>query len=205
MDRAATRSGDRWKTIILVGVISSALIVYVLYQQHAASDRSANRALVAAGLPAPDFAFPDLDNNMVRLSDLKGKVVFLNIWATWCSPCREEMPSMEKLYQEMKGHPFEILAVSIDSLGAKAVGPFMKEFKLSFPALLDPQGTIQQLYGTTGIPESFIIDGDGTIVAKVIGARDWAAADAVRALKKLAQKPAGEKSGSRNQTSGAAQ
>lgn len=202
MDGTATRSGDRWKAIILVGVISAALIVYVLYQLERGSDRPAKRALVVAGRPAPDFAFPGLDNAMVRLSDLKGKVVFLNIWATWCSPCREEMPSMERLYQEMKGQPFEILAVSIDSLGAKAVGPFMKELKLSFPALLDPQGTIQQLYGTTGVPETFIIDKDGIVAAKVIGARDWAAPDAVQALKKLAQKPAGELRSSRSQASG---
>jgi len=117
---------------------------------------------------------------MVSLSDYKGKVVFLNIWATWCPPCREEMPSMEKLYQKLKGEDFEILAVSIDVLGARAVAPFMKEYKLSFPALLDPEGTVQRLYGTTAIPESFIIAKDGVIVSKVTGAKDWASPDTIR-------------------------
>jgi len=192
MDRTATRSGERLKSIILVVVIAAALGIYVLYQLHNASDRPSIQPLVVAGTPAPDFALPGLDGKIVRLSDFKGKVVFLNIWATWCSPCREEMPSMEKLYQEMKGQPFEMLAVSIDILGAKAVAPFMAELKLSFPALLDPQGTLERQYGTTGVPESFIIDKEGIIAAKVIGARDWTAPDAVQFLKKLAQNPGGE-------------
>jgi thiol-disulfide isomerase/thioredoxin len=126
---------------------------------------------------------------MVNLSDYRGKVVFLNIWATWCPPCREEMPSMEKLYRELRGESFEILAVSIDALGAKAVAPFMKEYRLSFPALLDPQGTVQQLYGTTGIPESFIIDKKGIIAEKIIGARNWATPEVIRFFRNLIQKP----------------
>jgi thiol-disulfide isomerase/thioredoxin len=126
---------------------------------------------------------------MVSLSDYRGKVVFLNIWATWCPPCREEMPSMEKLYRELRGEGFEILAVSIDALGAKAVAPFMKEYRLSFPALLDPEGTVQQLYGTTGIPESFIIDKKGIIAEKIIGARNWATPEVIRFFRNLIQKP----------------
>ena len=132
------------------------------------------------GLPAPDFVFPGLDGKMVGLADYKGKVVFLNIWATWCPPCREEMPSMEKLYHELKGEGFEILAVSIDVAGAKAVAPFMNEHRLSFPALLDPKGTIKNLYGATGVPESFIINKEGLIEQIIIGPMDWATPDVVR-------------------------
>jgi cytochrome c biogenesis protein CcmG/thiol:disulfide interchange protein DsbE len=95
-------------------------------------------------------------------------VVLLNIWATWCPPCVEEMPSMEKLHQELKDDGFEILAVSIDVSGAKAVIPFMKKHKLSFPALTDTKGAIKSLYQTTGVPESFIIDKDGIIVEKEV-------------------------------------
>lgn len=196
MDRTESLSGNRLKPIILVGVIAVALGIFVLYQLQKNSDSPTNRPLVVVDRPAPDFSLPRLDGEIVRLSDFRGKVVFLNIWATWCSPCREEMPSMERLYQEMKGQPFEILAVSIDILGAKAVAPFMTEFKLSFPALLDPQGSIQRLYGATGVPESFIIDKNGIIAAKVIGARDWASPDAVKVIKDLAQRPWGEFQGS---------
>jgi thiol-disulfide isomerase/thioredoxin len=125
---------------------------------------------------------------MVSLADYKGKVVFLNIWATWCPPCREEMPSMEKLYQELKGKDFEILAVSIDKLGAKVVAPFMKEYKLNFPAILDTEGTIQNLYGTTGVPESFIIDKKGLIEKIIIGPMDWSTPEVVRFFRELIQK-----------------
>jgi peroxiredoxin len=192
MEQTEAQSGNRLKSMILIGVIAAALGIYAVVQLQKTSDRSASQPLVAVGLPAPDFALPGLDGSTVRLSDFRGKVVFLNIWATWCSPCREEMPSMEKLYQEMKGLPFEILAVSIDIRGAKVVGPFMAELKLSFPALLDPQGTVGRLYGTTGVPESFIIDQDGIITAKVIGARNWASPDAIQLFKKLAQKQGAE-------------
>ena len=130
---------------------------------------------VRVGTPAPDFSFPDLDGKIVSLSDYKGKLVLLNIWATWCRPCVSEMPSMEKLYNKFKKEGFEILAVSIDIKGKKVVAPFMELHNLSFKALLDTQGTIQEIYRTTGIPESFVIDKNGVIIEKVIGPLDWAA------------------------------
>jgi peroxiredoxin len=140
------------------------------------------------GLPAPDFVLPGLDGKQVSLGDYKGKVVFLNIWATWCPPCREEMPSMEKLYKELRGEDFEILAVSIDTAGVTAVAPFMKEFHPSFLVLLDPAGKIKNLYGTTGVPESFIINKEGRIEKIIIGPMDWATPDAVRFFRDLIQK-----------------
>jgi len=125
---------------------------------------------------------------MVSLADYKGKVVLLNIWATWCLPCVDEMPSMEKLHLELKEEGFEILAVSIDETGAKAVLPFMNKHKLSFPALTDTKGVTKSLYQTTGVPESFIIDKDGIIVEKIIGPRNWAAPGAIRSFRNLIQK-----------------
>jgi peroxiredoxin len=107
---------------------------------------------------AQDFGLPNLRGDYVRLSDYRGKVVFLNIWATWCPPCREEMPSMESLYQRLKGRDFEMLAVSIDREGEKVVRPFAAKYGLTFPALLDPDSKTSRLCGLTGIPESFIID-----------------------------------------------
>jgi peroxiredoxin len=127
---------------------------------------------VRKGTPAPGFSFKSLKGQTVALRDFRGKVVFLNIWATWCEPCREEMPSMEHLYQRFRGRPFEILAVSIDR-NPREVGPFRDEFKLSFPILLDPRGRITRLYRATGVPETFLIDARGVIRERFIGARDW--------------------------------
>jgi peroxiredoxin len=177
-----------YKSIIIICLLVVILGILILLQGKDAIFNADKRPILKPGLPAPDFNYPGLDGKMVSLSDYRGKVVFLNIWATWCPPCREEMPSMEKLYRELKGEAFEILAVSIDAQGAKVVAPFMKEYRLSFPALLDSQGTVQQLYGTTGIPESFIIDKEGVIAEKIIGARNWATPEVIRFFRYLIQK-----------------
>jgi peroxiredoxin len=137
------------------------------------------------GRLAPNFTLPRLDGKMVSLSDYRGQVVLVNIWATWCPPCVDEMPSMEKLYQELKGKNFEILAVSIDAPGEKVVAPFMKKNNLSFPALLDPEGTIKSVYQTTGVPESFIVNKQGILVEKIIGPRNWVDPAAVRYLRDM--------------------
>jgi len=125
------------------------------------------------GDPAPDFLLPNLDGNLVHLGSLKGKVIFLNFWATWCPPCKEEMPSMESLYQRLRGRPFEMLAVSIDEEGKGAVQPFMEKYSLTFPALLDREKKIAAVYGITGIPETFIIRKQGVIDLKIIGPQNW--------------------------------
>jgi cytochrome c biogenesis protein CcmG/thiol:disulfide interchange protein DsbE len=141
------------------------------------------------GFPAPNFTFPDLNGQQVILSDLRGKVVLINIWATWCPPCRKEMPSMQKLFERFKGENFEILAVSIDSTGREAVAPFMRTMNLTFPALLDPKEDIRSLYGVTGVPESFIIDKEGIVVEKIIGPIDWATPKAFLFFQDLINQP----------------
>jgi peroxiredoxin len=125
------------------------------------------------GYAAPDFALPDLQGRIYRLSDGRGKVVFLNLWATWCPPCRMEMPAMEKLHQRLKGRDFVMLAVAEDEGGAKAVAPFVRETGLSFPVLLDPEATLSPRYGATGYPETFIIDRNGRVVNHTIGPAEW--------------------------------
>lgn len=141
------------------------------------------------GQTAPDFTFPDLDGRKVSLSDYRGKVVLVNIWATWCPPCREEMPSMQKLYERFKGQDFEILAVSIDADGREAVAPFVQQMNLTFPALLDPNEKIRSLYAITGVPESFIIDRNGILVERVIGPLDWATPKVFSFFENLLKKP----------------
>jgi cytochrome c biogenesis protein CcmG/thiol:disulfide interchange protein DsbE len=190
MTEKKVHPGDRGsvKAVALLVLIIIAVAAVILLQGKDALFKSPQKSRVAQGVSAPIFIFPGLDGKAVDLQAYKGKVVFLNIWATWCPPCREEMPSMERLYQELKGEDFEILAVSIDAAGAAAVAPFMKKYHLSFPALLDPEGTMKNLYGVTGVPESFIINREGIIEKIVIGPMDWATPEVVRFFRDLIQK-----------------
>ena len=173
--------------MLIVLIIVGVGIIVLLQSKNASFNLSGNPRL-GKGVPAPDFTLPDFDGKMVSLAGYKGKVVFLNIWATWCPPCVEEMPAMEKLYQELKDEGLEILAVSIDESGAETVLPFMKKHKLSFPALIDTKGIVKSLYRTTGVPETFIIDKNGIIIENAIGPRDWATPGAIGYFRKLIQK-----------------
>ena len=147
------------------------------------------------GQPLPDFTLPDLQGNQVQLSALHGKVVFINIWATWCPPCVEEMPTIQQLYEQLHGHGLEVLAISVDALGAQVVGPFMQKHRLTFPALLDPASRVPRLYHTSGVPESFIVDKRGRLVEKVIGLRDWSHPRMITLFKRLLAAPDDESVG----------
>jgi len=138
--------------------------------------------LLEVGDAAPSFHGTDLRTGRpATLADYRGKVVLLNIWATWCPPCRVEMPSMERLHQKLAGTDFRIVAVSVDgdafhpedSQDPAGIMTFAKGMGLTFDILHDPSGAIRKSYQTTGVPESFVIDRDGVIVKKVIGAAEW--------------------------------
>jgi peroxiredoxin len=132
---------------------------------------------VEVGVRAPDFTAVDLaTGDSVSLRErYRGQVTLVNIWATWCIPCRVEMPAMQAVYDSLRGEGFRIAAVSIDEGDATEVRNFAAELKLTFDVLHDPSGRIQQIYQTTGVPESFLLDRDGVIVKRVIGAHDWSA------------------------------
>ncbi len=134
---------------------------------------------------APDFAVPDLAGQAVRLSAFRGEVVLVNVWTTWCPPCREEMPSMERLYARLHGRGFQLLAVSQDEDGMRAVAPFVKQLGLSFPVLIDPDRQVGDRYGVWGYPESFVVDRNGYVVERVVGPRDWASAESIAGLEAL--------------------
>lgn len=121
---------------------------------------------------APDFALEDLSGKRVSLKDLRGKVVFLNFWATWCVPCRQEMPTMEKLHRELKDQGLEVVAVNIKE-GKKEVRKFFDELGLTFTALLDRDGKVSEEYGAWSIPLSYFISRKGEFIGKVIGYRKW--------------------------------
>ncbi|MDR2793741.1 MAG: TlpA family protein disulfide reductase [Treponema sp.] len=140
--------------------------------------------VLRTGSPAPDFSASRLNGTQVRLGSLMGKVIFLNFWATWCPPCREEMPSMEALYQRFRNRDIEFLAVDIQE-NRNRVSAFMEQFGLTFPALMDVTGRISTQYGIRSIPTTFIIDRNGNIIASVIGGRDWNTPEVAAALELL--------------------
>lgn len=149
---------------------------------------------VVSGYAAPDFEVVDAQGSPVTLADYRGKVVLLNVWATWCGPCREEMPSMQALYDAFPRDNFEIAAISVDAspgapdatgnLGGDPVA-FARDLGLTFPILLDRAGGIQRIYQTTGVPESFLIGPDGTIYKKVAGPTNWASEANVGLVRRL--------------------
>lgn len=146
------------------------------------------RSGAMVGEPAPEFSLSDLAGNAVRLANLRGRVVLLNICATWCPPCRAEMPSMQSLYAKLGGADFTLLAVSADQEGKEVVQRFVTEERLTFPVLLDPDLQVASRYRVTGYPETFVIDRNGKILAHEIGPRDWAAPAMVAALTGLIQR-----------------
>lgn len=130
--------------------------------------------LIEPGTTAPEFHAVQLPTGQPKtIEDYRGKVLLLNIWATWCGPCVVEMPSIERLHRKLAGTNFHIVAVSVDEEDSTVVNKFVKNLGLTFEILHDQDGTIRRIYQTTGVPESFIIDQDGVIVKKVIGAADW--------------------------------
>ena len=140
---------------------------------------------VTGGSRAPDFTASTLDATprVKTLADYKGEVVVLNIWATWCGPCRVEMPSIEALHRSLGPKGLKVVAVSVDDPGSEeAIREFAKEYALTFEILHDPSGKIRQLYQTTGVPETFVIGRDGVIRRKVIAAADWNSVDNRRQL-----------------------
>ena len=168
---------------VLIGVTSLAILVLafgVVWLQ------SSKYEPLTVGKVAPDFELPDLDDKSVRLSDFRGKVIFLNFWATWCKPCREEMPSMEVLHQSLQKEGLVVLAVSIDRVTTKKdIPPFVKNLNLTFPILVDSWGQTDKRYKLMGVPETYIIDQQGVLQEKIIGPRDWTRLDNLNVVTKL--------------------
>jgi len=131
-----------------------------------------------------DFTLPLLDGGNASLSSYKGKVVVLNFWATWCPPCREEMPSMDILYKRFKDQGLEILAVDIGE-NLNTVRQFIQKNKYSFPVLLDTTRQTSAIYGVEAIPTSFIIDREGKIIGRLIGSIRWDTQQIYNAFEKL--------------------
>jgi len=137
------------------------------------------------GQAAPDFTLTNMLGQKVTLSALQGKVVILNFWATWCPPCKEEMPSMEMLYRKYKDQGLVILAVNAEEDGKELVENFLKKNPYTFPILLDSEAEVQNLYNIFRFPETLIIDRNGNIADRVVGAIDWTGKRAVQMIELL--------------------
>ncbi len=165
------------------------LIIMCIFLTFTACSKSNTQkigAVAKENSPAPDISVISITNgSTLKLSDLKGKVVLLNFWATWCPPCREEIPSMMKLNSFMAGKPFQMVAVSIDEGGKPHIDSFFKETGFFLPTYLDATANSTKLYGITGVPESFIIDKQGVLVKKVIGGFAWDSPEAVAFIEGL--------------------
>jgi peroxiredoxin len=135
--------------------------------------------------PAPAFRLMDLEGAVHSLLEYQGKVVFLNFWATWCGPCKVEMPAMEALYQSFRSQGLEILAVSVDQQGAAVTRPFKEAMGLSFPILHDSDYQVGLIYGARTLPMTYMIDRQGLIRQRVFGARDWDSQEARKLMREL--------------------
>lgn len=174
--------------VIILGIFLS--VILILKNSSAGSRHEALTLGVqeyATPLEARDFTLKDLDNKNVSLKSYRGKVVMLNFWATWCTPCRLEMPSMEKLHRQFKDKGFVVLAVAAGEK-AKGVTAFVKEYHITFSALLDTDQGVTEEYKVWALPTTYFINAEGKIIGKVSGSRDWSAKEATQYISSLLQK-----------------
>jgi peroxiredoxin len=184
-----------YKKVILAGATIVVLVI-ALFRLTAPVPISNDPSATGLGLQlyeerplAPDFTLRRMNGTDLRLSDLRGKVVFVNFFATWCAPCKWEMPEMESLYLSFKGENFEMVAISIDST-RNPIKPFVDSMNLTFPIVHDGSQQVARSYGFRGPPLSFLIDRKGRIVGGASGPRKWNGPDAKNLLRKLMAEPA---------------
>lgn len=167
-----------------------ALVVAVIAATAVAVTRYLGTELtpLGVGTRAPDFSASTVDFTPTKrsLHDYRGQVVLLNVWATWCAPCRAEMPSIERLYQQFGPRGLKVVAVSADDPGADStIRAFVREYHLTFDVLHDTTKTVERLYQLTGYPETVIIGRDGIIRKKIAGATDWSSEGNQRVVSEL--------------------
>jgi cytochrome c biogenesis protein CcmG, thiol:disulfide interchange protein DsbE len=164
---------SRVRTGLTWGVVAAAIALLLLFGW-------SNRGRFAprdAGTPAPAYRALSLAGDTVSLEDFRGRVVLLNVWATWCAPCVREMPALERLHRSLSGNGLSVVAVSVDAatpgLGVADVRGFVDELGLTFTVLLDPGGEIERLFRVGGLPMTFLIDREGRVLERIVGAKEW--------------------------------
>ncbi len=133
-------------------------------------------------IKAPDFSLPDMDGQQRTMASYQGRVVILHFWASWCVPCRKEMPTLHHLHNSFEGKNIELVCVSTDTGSKKKIEGFMNDINLHFNTLLDPDGDVRKKYAVRALPTTYLIASDGKISGRIIGERDWGKADPMLAL-----------------------
>ncbi|MBU2089101.1 MAG: TlpA family protein disulfide reductase [Alphaproteobacteria bacterium] len=151
----------------------------------------ADFTLITPSRPAPQTPFGTAEGSSLTLGNFKGKVLLVNLWATWCAPCVEEMPDLDRLQATLGGADFQVLAVSSDRGGAKQVQPFYDRLGLkNLPVYLDPKTELTRALGTRGLPTSILIDREGRMVGQLVGAAKWDSTDALALIRHYIGQPA---------------
>lgn len=172
------------------GTIQGALAAHLWARSWARVSRGAGAALVIAataaacgsgaeappgtiGTLAPPFAAATLEDDTVELGELRGEAVLVNIWATWCAPCRREMPGLAELHERFRGDGFQVVAVSVDARGGvRSIREFVEEYRIPFTVLHDPEQQVTRAFRTFGVPESILLDRDGRVIERWFGEID---------------------------------
>lgn len=150
---------------VLFLLISGSVNIY-------ATEKSKQTLPILKPFPAVDFQLKGEDGKTYRLGDYKGKLVLLNFWATWCPPCREEMPSMERAWQKLQGKNIVFLAVNVGET-EEQIFPFTASYPVSFPLLMDQKGVVVKQYPVIGLPTTYIISPAGRVTHRAVGTREW--------------------------------
>ncbi len=168
----------KYKAVVLLILIGIAVTLLIMLPEE-----KVYKEVASVGSSAPDFELRDAKGTVWRLSDLKGKVVFMNFWATWCTTCKAEMPYKESLFEMMQGKPFQMLGMLFKD-DPENLEQYYKIQRVSPPTLIDPDNEIARRYGLTGVPETFIIDKEGIIRERIVGPREWDSPEMVARIEK---------------------
>lgn len=170
------------RSIVLAILLAAAVLLFLLL---VSKERPRATKVIHEGDQAPEFRLSALDGKQAGLSDYRGKVVMVHFWATWCPPCVEELPTLERMYRSLSGKDFELLAVSVDEGGAGTVASFLQRNRLALPVLLNPGGSVAKSYGTFKFPETYLLDRSGIVRYKVIGPADWSLPANIKAIRDM--------------------
>jgi cytochrome c biogenesis protein CcmG, thiol:disulfide interchange protein DsbE len=155
-------------TLIGLGLISIGIMFFMLWETSSASPRDFSSIPVEVNFPAPELVLTDLNGVPVSLAEFRGKVVLVNLWATWCPPCREEMPTLQAFHEKYRSRGFVLVAVN-QGEKANQIRPFVDDFKLTFPVWLDEKSKASRMFNTMNLPSSYVVDRDGQVRLMWIG------------------------------------